>query len=136
MIKNKEIDSFQTECVRKEGIERSLYQPVCFCDYYSIWNKTTLNIIKRWFVGKINFGQSHYLQLITSLNSYPFVMQSCLSWLIKLNMYDMQINDYDFKIIAWIWYLDYRPFYSKTYYIGYCLNLSRYFSIKLSHIAI
>ena len=47
LIRYQGIDSFQTECMRKEGIESSLYQPLCFHDYYSIRNKTTLKIIKR-----------------------------------------------------------------------------------------
>ena len=45
LIRFKGIDSFQTECVWKEGIERSLDHPFCFKEYYWIWNKTTSNII-------------------------------------------------------------------------------------------
>ena len=37
MKRNKGIDSSQTECMIKEGIGMSLYQPICFYDYNSIW---------------------------------------------------------------------------------------------------
>ena len=39
-------------------------------------------------------------------------------------MNDRLKNDYASKFIACISYLDYRPFYSKTFYVNFYLNIS------------